>query len=313
MRYSTVFLVLMIAVGCESTLPHPHPDSLSRFSKSLRADQPDDAFAAVYGKDPSRLVWIGAKHANHTDSLTFKFVHEAYDAFDFDLVVVEGCPTSWGRNPERLIAYAKEGAAKEKDGFQERGEIVPTVLGALAQSANLLCGEPDDNEIKVRLLALGFNAEDLLGFYVLRSIPQWIRERRINDAADPRIDNLLGDELERNRQRLQLDQSILPSIERWRAWYRNTNGKPLSANFSTEEAGPLIDGPFESNKVGAAISLARAEFLHDLVIKELRERQNVFVVFGASHLMIHQPALSAAIGEPCLVGLTQKYRSFHDC
>lgn len=282
--------------------PTPRADALAPFTTALRDLQPDDAFLAAYRTGDAHLVWLGAKHATRTDSLTFRLINDAYEAFAFDTVIVEGCPASWGPDPARLIDYARQGAAAEKDGFQQRGETVPAVMGALAQGASLVCGEPDDGDVKAFLLQQGYEAADLLGFYTLRSIPQWIREERIDNGADPRIDALLAEELATNRDRLDLNADLLPAVADWRAWRRATNGKPLGVDFSTEEAAPLADGPYGSNRIAAAISRARAVFLHELAISRAARGETVLVVFGASHLMIHRPALDAALGAPCAAG-----------
>jgi len=167
--------------------------------------------------------------------------------------------------------------------------------------------------VKLRVRAAGFSDADILGFYTLRSIPQWIRERRIDNAADPRVNDLLAEELTKNRSRLALDASVLPSIEDWRDWYRQTNAKSLGADFTTEEAGPLADGPFGTNAVGAAISKSRAAYLHEMVISKLQTGDTVLVVYGASHLMIHQPALDASLGKGCQVLASDSFRRITDC
>ena len=294
--------LLAAVTACESSKLEPQAEALAPFTIELRDRQPEDAFTAVYPVNGGHLVWLGAKHANRTDSLTFQLIETAYSAFKFETVIVEGCPASWEPNAQRLIAYARAGAAEEKDGFQPRGEIVPAALGALNEGAAIYCGEPEDEDLKSRVLKQGIQALDLLGFYTMRSIPQWIREQKIVDAADPAIGALLEKELARNRGRLGLADTVLPTVDAWREWYQATNGKALGADFSTEEAGPLADGPFGSNTVAAAISRARAVFLHEIVLSHLNDDQTVLVVFGASHLMIHRPALDATLGAPCYAG-----------
>ena len=299
------FTCTLICSGCISPARgrvSPRGDLLAPFTEQLRDGQPDDAFAAIYRVSEDHLLWLAAKHAVREDSLTFALIRAAYRTFRFDTVIVEGCPTAWGVNPPRLIDYAEQGAAAARDGVQRRGEIVPAVLGGVANDVALLCGEPDDLDIKDRLQDEGFAETDMLGFYTLRSIPQWLREGRIDSAGDPGIDELLAKELETNRRRLKIRPSVLVDAAQWRDWYRATNKKPLNQSFTTEEAGPLADGPFGSNKLGSAISRARASHLHELVVSRISRRQSVLVVYGASHLMIHRPALDAALGPPCYVG-----------
>ena len=106
----------------------------------------------------------------------------------------------------------------------------------------------------------------------------------------------------KNKERLAIDSPVLSSVDAWRDWYQRPNGKRLDADFSVEEAGPLADGRFASNAIAAAISKARADDLHRLVVAELAENKTVLVVYGASPLMIHRPALDAALGPPCFIG-----------
>lgn len=143
---------------------------------------------------------------------------------------------------------------------------------------------------------------DLLGFYTLRSIPQWIRERKVASAADPRLVALIDTELERNRHRLSVDRSILPAFADWARWYAVTNRRPIGASFDDEEAGPRVDGPYPTNRVAAAVAEARDAYLHRLIVDHLNASESVIVVYGASHLMIHRPALDAVLGPPCYYG-----------
>jgi hypothetical protein len=297
---ATAVVAAAVLLASCSTQLRPAPQRLAVWTKMLRDQQPEDAFAAVYKSGTRNLIFIGAQHANRTDSLTFRLIRDAYSAFRIDSVIVEGFATSRGPNAARLVEYAS--TAKVTDGFQEAGETVPAVLGAVQEGAMLWGGEADDTQIKARALGQGFTADDLLGFYVLRSIPEWIREKKIEDAGDPRLAALVEDELSRNRQRLGFGAEILPGFTEWAAWYQATNGKRIGRDFVTEEVGPLSDGSFASNRIAAAISRARAAHLHELMISHLNSGETVLVVFGSSHLMIHRPALDAALGRPCYTG-----------
>ena len=92
------------------------------------------------------------------------------------------------------------------------------------------------------------------------------------------------------------------SFAPWSAWYQALNHRPIGAGFITEEAGPLADGRFGTNRIASAVSKARDTYLHELIITHLNASESVMVVFGGSHLMIHRPALDAVLGRPCYVG-----------
>lgn len=291
---------LLLLFGCTTATLLPAPDKLQPWTTTLRDQQPEDAFAAVYKVGPNRLVFVAAQHANRDDSLTFRIIRDAFVAFDFNTVIVEGYPTSRGPNPPRLLEYASQ--RPSSDGFVEGGETVPAVHGARREGATVWGGEADHLAIKASVLREGFSAEDLLGLYVLRNIPQWIGERQIASAADPRLEALVTQALSRNREALHLPSSVLPGYREWAAWYGALNQRPIGAEFMTEEVGPLVDGRFGTNRIGAAISRARDAHLHNLVIAHLNASRNVLVVYGGSHLLIQRPALDAALGTPCYVG-----------
>jgi hypothetical protein len=266
----------------------------------LRDAQPADAFAAVYSHHHQLLVFIGAQHATHTNSLTFHLIDEAYKSFTVNTAIVEGALYSRGPNADDLMSWID--AQHEFNGFLEGGEIVPAVKGARARAVNVFGGEPEDADIRDRLVAQGVSTKDLLGFYTLRSIPQWIREEKISSADDPRIVQLIQNELKHNRERLALPATVLPNYLAWTQWYTQLNHKTLGVAFDPVEAGPLADGPYASNKISALISRARDGFLLTVIASHLNARENIIVVFGASHLMILRPALDTMLGRPCYVG-----------
>ncbi len=301
MKHMLRLFWLVMLTGCATSSWVPAVGKLQPWTTVLRDQQPDEAFAAVYKAGSKHLVFLGAKHANRVDSPTFRMIEAAYAAFRIDTVIAEGFPTSRGANPPATIAWAARNLPTA-DGFVEGGETVPTVMGSQREPATLLGGEADDLEIKARVAADGVSAEDLLGFYVLRNIPQWIGERQISDAGDPRLSALVSAALAKNRESLQLAPGILPDFAAWAAWYQRLNQRPIGPAFVTEEVGPLADGRFATNRIGHAISRARAAHLHHLIIAHLNARETVLVVFGASHLMIHRPALDTVLGEPCYTG-----------
>ena len=297
---AAILLALTLVIGaCQSPVA-PRPTNLQPWTTQLRDAQPNDAFAAVYARGHQRLIFVGAKHATRTDSLTFRLINEAYASFDINTVIVEGPPHSHGANADRLMKWVA--AQREVDGFLEGGEIVPTVRQARARSTDVWGGEPDDADIRDRVLAQGFSLQDLLGFYTLRGVPQWIRERKIDGAGDDRVKPLITADLEHNRQRLAVPATVLPDYAAWSEWYAKINHKPFGVAFDPEETGPLADGRYGSNKIAEAISRARDEFLLDIIAQHLNAHESIMVVFGESHLMILRSALDSMLGAACYMG-----------
>jgi hypothetical protein len=291
--------LLLLASACQTAPLQPDPQRIAPWTVALREAQPDTPEAAIYLRDGRRLVFVAAQHATTTDSVTFRIIDDAYATMQFDTLIYEGPRYSAGANAQRDLDWL----ARQQivDGFVEGGESVPAGRGALAQGAQIWGGEPDDSEILRRLRGEGFTNDDVLGFYVLRSIPQWERERRIDNAGDARLGDLIGPELERNRTRLGLASDVLPDDQAWRAWYSATNNKPLET-FALEEVGPLSDGRYPTNRIGAAIGRARDAFLLETVARHLNQGERVIVVLGQSHFMMLRPALDDMLGPPCYVG-----------
>lgn len=298
---SFLSVLALVLTACASATFVPAPRKLQAWSVALRDQQPDRAFAAVYAVGSRRLVFVGARHTERNDSDTFRLIRDAFAMTRFDTVIAEGFPTSWGINPDRIV---KRFAAIEvrPDGTVPGGETVPTVIGARQQTARLIGGEPEDRDVQRSVAADGVSDVDLLGFAVLRVVPQWIDERRIGNASDPRLAALVTRELIVQRASLGLPDTVLADYRTWLAWYSAVNQKPLSASFTTEEVGPLADGPFGTNRIAYAISRARDSHLHRLAIASVNRGGNVLIVFGGSHLMIHRPALDAVLGPPCYFG-----------
>ena len=262
--------------------------------------QPEGPFVAVYKSDKHQLVFLGAEHTNHTDSKTFKLIREVYKSFPVETLIVEGPEYSAGPDESGLLDRAQ--SVRVSSGFQKEGEIIEAIHGAVSVRATVWGGEPEDEYLWKYALNKGFTPTDLVGFYTLRSIPQWIRERRIVSAADPRIRDLVESELIKSRSRLGINRQILPTYETWLSWYLRVNDKEFGEKFDPEETRPLSAGSYGTNRIASAISVARAEYLLHRIAHHVRRAESALVVFGYSHLMIHRPALDTLFGPPCYVG-----------
>ena len=287
--------------GCSSG-PHPDVAQLAPWTRDLRDQQPEEAFAAIYRWRGRSLVFVGANHSTRSDSPTFKLVIDVYGRAHFDTLIAEGFPYARGPDAPRTLQWLA--SQTETDGFVMGGESVPALRGAIQQGAHIWGGEPDDAVIRDRVRADGVSDVDLLGFYTLRSVPQWIREKRVVDGGDVRAAALIEGELVRNRSRLGLTETTLPDYAAWARWYEQTNGRPFGVTFRLEEVGPLVDGDFNTNRIAATVGRARDAFLLKTIADHLTKGENVLVVFGASHLTILRPALDRMLGPPCYVGGT---------
>ena len=199
-----------------------------------------------------------------------------------------------------LLQWADSRA--QRDGRLERRGNRPGRTRCIGDPAIVWGGEPDDAQVRDALAAQGVSADDLLGFYTLRTVPQWLRERKISDVEDARLPDLINAELARNRERLALRGFPLARLR----------GVGLMVRAHQRQA---IWGGFRAGRDRAArrrttcLKLIRhADFPGALRIPARFHRRTsdagatVMVVFGKSHSTIQRPALDAMLGNTCHAG-----------
>jgi hypothetical protein len=291
------FLGLLVLAGCASG---GGSEKLAMWTQELAASQPHHPEIIVFQRGTQRLVFIGVHHDADPRSPTHQLIASTLDLIPTRVVIVEGAPTSWGHNPPRLLEVANE--RPDANGLLPSGETNPTVRGALKAGSQLLGGEPQDADVHRSAADLGVTDEDLLGFYVLRVVPQWVSQKEFDDLESAKASELIDDMLDLSRQELKLGPELLNDAGAWRRWRLSRNPQAHPKMVDIEEAGPLVDGPWPTSRIAASISRARATHLYDLIKAQLAEQGSVTVVFGDSHALIQYPALTALLGKPCYRG-----------
>ncbi len=300
MRYH--WLALALLAGC-STTPSTvqlKPERLASWTKQLRDSQSEDPFLYVYRKGNARLIFVGAQHENDPASKTFALIRDAFTVWNIDTVIVEGFASEAGPDASALLALATE--TLDSDGKQPNGEVVPAVRSAVQMGSKVLGGEASDLDVMRFAKSNGIKPVDVLGFYALRVIPQWLRDGSLASTRDPNLAALVEKQLSRSARDLGLADQTLSGFASWAQWYRSTNGKAIEGGIDIEEAGPLSDGPWPTNRIAAAIAKARDAHVLALVEEQISTGKSTIVVFGGSHALILRPALNEGLGEPCYVG-----------
>lgn len=288
---------VLAAAACRLS---PNVDLLTPWTLQLRDSQPDDPFILVYRKGDRRLIFVAANHETDPASKTFALIDRSFSIWPVKAVIVEGVPTSLGVNPHPLQSLADE--RPRPDGIVEGGETVPAVQGARRVGAAIWGGEADNLMIKKFASSSGVSDADLLGFYVLRVVPQWSRERAFERLGDERFKALVERQLQRSRQALGVPGEVLSRNQEWNDWYRATNNKAVYKSVDVEEVGPLADGPWPTNRISERVAKARDAHLLRLIARRIEDSRSVMVIFGGSHALIVRSALDSMLGTPCYVG-----------
>ena len=300
---ANVALILMLMSGCVRAGAAPlRPDTarLAPWTRALRDQQPDGPYVLVYKSGQMRLIFVAAQHENAVNSATFRLIGRAFTLWPVRSVIVEGSSAALGPNPPELMAIATR--SHPNSALDADGETGPAVRNAIKVGAPVYGGEADDLAVRDFARNSGIKDLDILGYYILRVIPQWIRDGSIAGPGDPRLIQLVNTQRARSAAELEIASTVMPGFADFESWYQRTNRKPVSAGVDQEEAGPLVDGPWPTNRIGAAVSRARDAFLVEQIADRLNKDGSVLVVFGASHAMIDKPALNSMLGRPCYAG-----------
>ena len=113
------------------------------------------------------------------------------------------------------------------EGQQPGGETVPAVQNARRVGAVVWGGEASDRDVLRLAQADGVQQADVLGFYVLRVIPQWLRDRTLSDTRDEKLLGLVDRQLARSLRSLGIAKAPFTDFGGWADWYRRTNHKAI--------------------------------------------------------------------------------------
>lgn len=269
---STIFLIFQINGAGEEILQPP--------------------FVTLYQNQQRSLAFVAAFHGAGHANPTFQIVQLLFKEHTPRAVIIEGVPSIAGISPRELCEIAKR---ESLSSFKHCGESVYTMFLASTYSIPFIGGEPSPEELCSQVLRLGFSEEDVLGFYLVRQIPQWKRElaltsNQFQDQAKNFI-NFCTDIL-KCRQQITYDQFCI--------WYQEKEKRVFDFNSITEiDTAPLLEeeAPF-LRKLSSHIISIRDRHLLQLIEKMLIEYQHIAVVYGAGHYKAHRDALDRLLGQP---------------
>lgn len=285
-------LGFIFVFGC-TTKPKLDSNLTRSWSNTLSHDEPfRDPYVAEFSSGSYKLIYLAAHHENKTNSKTFKLVKRLIENQPIQAIIIEPIPFAEGINPQFYIDYARKGF---KDNFVEGGESAWAVLKAQEKSIPFFGGEPTHQMIFDGLTQAGYSELDIIGFFLIRQIPQWKRQKQtdlinLEEFAPDYIKNSCG------RTRVQK----CPTFLEVKKWYKDANNKDLTALVSTEDAAPYLDSPILTQRISGMIGTIRDKYTVGVIEKILVEYKTVLVVYGASHFMTTSPAFIKVLGHPHL-------------
>lgn len=295
----------MIFIACQSDIPTPESvadcqiDSEKRIAWSDWDPSTQILAPSVFSYEAcgKRLVYVAAEHSNDPSSATYAAVADAV-ADTPGHVLIEGFPAAGGDSSEQLLGMAEQVAGTPGD-----NEALHVARLAHAAGIPVRGAEPLDADVLAYARSEGLDEADMIGFYMLRYLPQMIRSGQIDGPADPR----LGPTVEQLAPYFAAQSGLQPdavaaidTLPEFAAWYETTNGLTFDAGFRVEDAYPAnaVTDPRRSNTFSDIISDARDAFIIQQLNDSLSTHDHVVIVYGASHHSVQAPALEAAFGTP---------------
>ena len=171
-----VFCVILfttpVIFGC-ATAPRLDGSKIRAWSTSLENEYPQEkAIVAHYHAGEYDLYDVAAHHTNKFGTETFNLLEEIFNKPDFNVLLIEPIAYFYGQSPKWLIDEAQKG---RKSDFIAGGESSLAVLLATEKGIPFFGGEPEHVEIYRQLKKRGYSDEDVLGFYVVRQVPQMVK------------------------------------------------------------------------------------------------------------------------------------------
>ncbi len=284
-----------ILFGCMRRVTAPNADLVQAYSPTLEQTlfPRKLPFLALYRRTGRTLGFAAVVHSSDSSSETFRLITSAFTAVRPKSVILEGFPTAWGGNPNKVV----EEVGAPASGSYELGEGMHAARLAVESKADIWGGEPTGTELAAHLTSLGFTREDVFFASMFGPLAQDLEAKVFSGTSDP-----LFDRAYRRWSKLDAPQyglSAAPEPNAFREWFRRNYGRHLEEDADWHTRG----GPGQAGKageIGRAANLQRDRHLFQLAMRLVQTRGPLLVVYGGSHLASLWRAFEASMGSPAI-------------
>jgi hypothetical protein len=241
-----------------------------------------------YQKNNKQLAFVAAFHDRR--ELTFEKVREAIEVLNPEIVIVEGAPSSLGVNNPEIITLAREQVSENPI---LSGENLYSVYLADKSGFSFIAGEPDDDEILQYCLKKGYSLMDLMGFYLVRQIPQCKIDKIFTEPFE--LDSFEKFAYSFIEDNFGVD-SFSFSLPEFYHWYKEVVGSCFDLKSIEYDQ---FEGLPENHlliRLSIDLNQFRDQHLAKIIDKTCQQFDRVLIVYGAAHYIIHKPMLEETFG-----------------
>jgi hypothetical protein len=291
MRLFLLSLVLF-QVAC-SSVPKLDSSFVRPWVNDLDKESPSNGpYIAHHKRGQYELIYLAAHHDNNRTSDTFRLVDKLLSEFPFDALIIEPIPYSEGESPEWFVKEARKGMGSRNIAG---GESSVAVVRSVKKGIPFYGAELDHRQIFQMLKDKGYSEQDILGFYLARQIPQWVREgetkKGVVERKSPKF-------LAHFCKAFEIKSESCPNIKATKAWYLGHMGKELSGDVSTEDVAPISGSPLFTHKISSTLGSIRDRYALTVIEQLLIKYKRVGVVYGGSHYLTLRKSLDLSLGKP---------------
>ena len=243
-------------------------------------------YVVIYKNKLKELRFVAAFHGAGIQSPTFQMIRKTIGLFQPEVVIIEGIPSSLGLDSPLFIEIAQTHFSQN---FQQSGEAIYSIYLAHYNHFSFIGGEPDHSVIFKKCIELGYSSEDVLGFYLIRQVPQWRREGKLSQPFERLAEELI----KIYQKQLKLPQYTTNSFYTWHL-------EKFKCFFDIEKINeettmPLKLGTF-LQIISWEINIIRDKHLQKIIEQNINQFDRVLVVYGRAHHIIHRAALEQYFG-----------------
>ncbi len=293
-------LLIILLTGCqsrtvnkstESSLASPDPTLFREWSSETQSrEQFEPPYVSSFNRNGYTLDFIASDHSTGLDSATFRTIRDTFKKVHAKIVIIEGFPFNAGVSPKFITDMSLKCL---KDKFSVCMEPLYASYLARQDEVPFIGAEPNEEFILQGITKQGYSAEDLLGYYIVRMIPQWQQEGKFQKN---KIKKLIEKEILDTKKQIPVSKDYNEAD--FEAWFRKATGQKFSTNtIRNSTIAPATDNKATTiNKLAALTGRLRDEHIIKVIHQSLRDYKNVLIVYGAGHLVMQRPAIEKMMG-----------------
>lgn len=235
------------------------------------------------------LYYFGAPHVRNPVDHLFAEIRTAFDTMDPDIVLVEGIRTKGGKE----IVNEKVRSATMDEVIDQAGEAGFALKLASEKGIDWHCPEPEDKDLYAYLLVSGFSRDEIFTWEIISTLPQYLRQVKRQGFQVYIEKPILRFQQDTHWENFDYSYDrAIEMAERILGRSLNPENEPDAQDFT--DPIPWKDKQDKQtilNKISGASTQFRDRKIVSDIADILKSHKRVFVVYGASHAAMQEPAL----------------------